>query len=382
MFAVMASFIDGLLGLFRRKQKQSGLFDRTFVAVGHPLRPTLDQRYLALRAAMASGNADEIGAILAPQFASVDVRGNETTAEQMINSVLNLQIDRSKGQVATTLVTVEAHHDIARVLQHYSMTTTPDAPKSMPRKLQTLSADTWREVNGEWRLSKTRTLEIEVLDANGRHRYVKRQGIAPLSRYPLFVTARMWEYVEPIVRAERYEEPIEAFLERNDLGEIDGGATQIGETPKIEFVDVTFWLRDSNDALIAVAAGLDRLGAPVGSELQFERGGAAVSRPFGSTECVALFFDGVSLPDEIYSQTSAEDLRERLETALGGRGEYRSYWHGNRESALFFNGKNAEQMSEAMMPVVTREPLCKNARLVIRYGPHPDGAKEIRIQTL
>jgi hypothetical protein len=378
----MTSFIDGLLSVFRRKPKEPHLFDRAFSPCDHPLRPTLEERYLDLRAAMASGEASEISAILAPGFASVDVRGKEIGADQMIAAVLNLDIDRSKRQVATTIVNVEAHYDMARVLQHYSMMSPPDAPKSMPRKLQTLSADTWRQVDGKWLLSKTRTLEVEVIDAAGRHKYVKGQGIAPLARYPRFVTARMWEYIEPIARGDRYEDPVEAFLERNVLGEIDGGGTQMGETPKIEFVDVTFWLRDSQDAIDAVVAELNRLGAPIGSELQFQDRGRAVTVPFGSTECVALFLDGVSLPSEVYKQTGADDLRQRLEIALKGAGEFRAYWHGNRESGLFFNGDNAQQMADAMMPVLTREPLCQNARLVVRYGRHPAGSTETRIPML
>lgn len=376
----MTSFIDGVLDLFRRKPKEMRLFDRAFLPADHPLRPTLDQRYLDLRAAMASGRATEIAAILASGFASVDVSGKETGAEQMIAAVLDLDIDRSKRQVATTLVNVEAHHDMARVLQHYSMTSPPDAPKNMPRKLRTLSADTWRQVDGKWLISKTKTLELEVVDAAGRHKYVKGQGIAPLARYPRLVTARMWEHIEPVARGDRYEDPLEAFLERNGLGEIDGGGTQMGgETAKIEFVDVTFWLRDSQDAIAAVVAELTRLGAPAGSELRVHDRGQAVTIPFGSTECVALFLDGVSLPSEVYKQMGADDLRQKLEIALKGAGEFRAYSHGNRESGLFFNGDNAQQMADAMMPVLMREPLCKNARLVVRYGRHPAGASETRI---
>jgi hypothetical protein len=378
----VAPLIDRILALFRPSQKEPRLFDRSFAPADHPLRPTLDQRYLDMRAAMASGNANNIAALLAPGFASVDIRGNETTAQQMIDSVLKLDIDRSKRQVATTLSSVETHHDIARVLQHYSMTSSPDAPKSMPRKLQTFSADTWRLIDGAWLLSKTRTLEVQVLDGFGRQRYAKGRGIVPLARYPLFVTARIWEYIEPIARGDRYEDPLESFLERNDLGEIDGGGTQIGEVPKIEFVDVTFWLRDSDEAISAVAQEFDRLGAPVGSQLQFERGGQEVTVPFGSTECVAVFLDGVSLPREVYKETGADDIRQRLEAVLEGLGEFRSYWHGNRESALFFNGQNAEQMVKAMMPVLTREPLCQNARLIVRYGRHPAGAQESRLPLL
>jgi len=334
---------------------------------------------------MASGQRQPIAAFLADHFVSVDVKGSESSAAAMMDSVLKLDIDRSQRDVTTTIVSLEESNGVARVVQHYAMMMNGNVAPGAPKKLQTLSADVWLQSGGEWRFAKTQTLEVEVLNGVGLHRYVtaKEPNQAP-KRFPLFVTARMWEYIEPIARGERYEDPLEAFLIRNGLGEPDGGGTQLGDTPKIEFVDVTFWLSNSDDALAEVAEELGRLGAPIGSELQFIRNGEAQIRTFGSTECVAVFLDGVTLPKEIYKTSDVNVLLRQLKDSLSKErlGTFRAHWHGPRETALFFNGDNAEKMKAAMMPVLTSEPLCLNARIVVRYGHHPAGALEERIPSI
>jgi len=363
-------------------EKKPRLFERSFAPSGHALRPTLDARYAEMRVAMASGRREPIAALLTPYFISINVRGNESSADEMIDSVLRLDIDREKRTATTTLVNIEENNGIARVLQHYAMTTTARVGPAMPKELQTLSTDTWVYSDGAWLLAKTQTLEVEAVSEAGAHRYTKAAtSTRPPSRFPLFVTARMWEYIEPIARGNRYEDPLDAFLIRNGLGELDGGGTQLGDRPKIEFVDVTFWLKDSDEALTQAGEELNLLGAPVGSELQYVRGNQELTRSFGSSECVGMFLDGVSLPSEVYKNEDVNQVVTHLNDVLrpGDLGEFRSHWRGPRETALFFNGPDAEAMRDAMLPVLTAEPLCQNAEVIIRFGRHPRAAETLKM---
>ncbi len=376
--------IAALAALLRRlgigAPKEPRLFERRFDPVDHPLRPILDERYAAMRAAIESGDRESMAALLAPHFTSVDVMGKESTGDQMIDSVLRLHIDYSKRIATTTLAAIEESSGVARVLQHYAMTATADAGPAIPSKLQTLSSDTWVDVAGNWLLAKTQTLEVESVSATGEHHYLKETAStdAP-KRFPLLVTARMWEYIEPIARGDRYEDPLDAFLIRGRLGELDGGGTQMAERPIIKFVDVTFWLEDSDSALGRVAEQLSKLGAPVGSEMQYSRGGTPHVTPFGSTECVAIFLDGVSLPAEVYRNEDVNAVNAHVNDALGPLGSFRSHWRGPRETALFYYGTNAEDMKDAMMPVLAAEPLCQNAEVIVRYGRHPTGPTSFRL---
>jgi hypothetical protein len=115
------STIGGLLRRlgFGTTPREARMFDRHFAPVDHPLWSTLDERYTAMRVAMASGQREAIASLLAPQFVSVDVRGNESTSDQIIDSVLRLNIDRSKLAAVTTLIDIEE----ARVSQQCYSTT-------------------------------------------------------------------------------------------------------------------------------------------------------------------------------------------------------------------------------------------------------------------
>jgi hypothetical protein len=62
----MSSFFGGMLrrlGVGSDRKEQPRLFERTFAAVDHPLRSTLDARYSAMREAMASGQREAIAAL-------------------------------------------------------------------------------------------------------------------------------------------------------------------------------------------------------------------------------------------------------------------------------------------------------------------------------
>ena len=69
-------------------------------------------------------------------------------------------------------------------------------------------------------------------------------------------------------RGERYEDPLDAFLKANGLGEVSGGGTQLLETGEIEYCEVELQLTSvAPEVLDAVAQQLQSAGAPKGSVL-------------------------------------------------------------------------------------------------------------------
>jgi uncharacterized protein (TIGR02246 family) len=170
----LLSWLRKIFGIGDRSGKKS-LFARKFEPSTHPLRPVFDEVYSQMRAAMASGDKKAIAALLTPDFVSVDVSGNEMKAEKMIESILALEIDRAKRVTATTITNVDARGDEAVLLQHYSMKSSPDAPRSMPRNLQTLSKDVWSNATGRWLMHRTETLEVEVVSGAGVHQFRSRE---------------------------------------------------------------------------------------------------------------------------------------------------------------------------------------------------------------
>lgn len=89
--------------------------------------------------------------------------------------------------------------------------------------------------------------------------------------YPFMVIARIPEDIQPIARAEKYEDPLTEILQREGWGEVTGGGTQMDAEFKIKFVDLEIWLTNLEEALEGTKAALRKLGAPAGTELRFDR---------------------------------------------------------------------------------------------------------------
>ena len=92
--------------------------------------------------------------------------------------------------------------------------------------------------------------------------------------YPHTVVATITDNVGPIDRGARYEDPLDALLQRAGLGAVCGGGSQMDASRKIVFVDIEVALADTERALELLRVTLKRLGAPAGSVLTFSRDGA------------------------------------------------------------------------------------------------------------
>jgi len=119
-------------------------------------KAVFQERYAAMKAAMASRSEGAIAALLAPGFVSEDARGKLSNAGEMIRQVVALPRDPDRKS-ATRVVSVEVVGDTATVEQTY------DA--SNPKKdfsLRAKSTDTWQRVRGQWLLKKSVTMELDV----------------------------------------------------------------------------------------------------------------------------------------------------------------------------------------------------------------------------
>jgi hypothetical protein len=93
----------------------------------------------------------------------------------------------------------------------------------------------------------------------------------------------------------------------------------------------------------------------------------AVLQEFGTTQCLAIFLDGLSLPAGLHSALDFSDVVTRLGSAAGDD-SYHGYWQGPQETGLFFFGRDADEMFTRTEPVLAVLPIGQNARVVIRHG--------------
>ena len=192
---------------------------------------------------------------------------------------------------------------------------------------------------------------------------------------PHLVLARLHEHIEPIDRGARYEDPLHDALASVGLGAVTGGGSQISEAGEIEFADVEIELEDFQGALDLVVATLDRAGAPVYSEILY---GEQVVRQFGRQECLAIYLDGVTLPDEVYAGLDFEATVASIE-ALAGPRSYRGFWQGPEETGIFYFGSSADDMFARVEPLLRRLPIGQNARVVVGRGKAGTHSRSLRL---
>ena len=193
--------------------------------------------------------------------------------------------------------------------------------------------------------------------------------------FPHFIIGRFYEHIEPIDRGERYEDPLQAVLESKGLGRVTGGGSLLNELGGIDYAEIEIELANLEDALNVAIEALETAGAPQGSELLE---GERVLREFGKQQCVAVYLDGITLPQEVYETLDFDAVIAELGAAAGDE-SFRGFWAGPEETALFFFGPDAEATFSNIEPVLKRLPVGQNARVVIRSGKESLNPREVRM---
>ena len=192
---------------------------------------------------------------------------------------------------------------------------------------------------------------------------------------PVLIVARLYEHVEPVDRGERYEDPLDDALRGAGLGTVTGGGSQLGELGEIEFADVEIEVANVDAALPVIIEHLERAGAPVGSELLTDGGPVKV---FGAQQSVAVYLDGVSLPDDVYANLDFGVTVDQL-TSAAGEGSFHGFWQGAEETGLFFFGLDAEAVWSRLEPVLSGMPIGQNARVVVRRARDAARHRTVRL---
>jgi hypothetical protein len=148
--------------------------------------------------------------------------------------------------------------------------------------------------------------------------------------FPHLVLARLYEHIEPIDRGARYEDPLQGALDLKKSGQVTGGGSQLNQEGSIEFADVEMELANLDAALDVVVEALEQAGAPQGSEL-IDGTDGRVLRTFGIHQCVAIYLDGVSLPDEVYADLDFEAVVTEIGAAAGPE-SYHGFSQGNEDT--------------------------------------------------
>jgi hypothetical protein len=93
----------------------------------------------------------------------------------------------------------------------------------------------------------------------------------------LFIYVRIPGDIQPLARADRFEDPLEAALQAAKLGHVSGGGSQLDDpypdgSPRVEFCGLDIDTTDLDAARSLLMQELPKLSSPSGTELQYRRG--------------------------------------------------------------------------------------------------------------
>jgi hypothetical protein len=184
-----------------------------------------------------------------------------------------------------------------------------------------------------------------------------------------FVKVKIWDPLQRASRVNRYEAPLASALLAHRVGEMAGSCAVMTSELEVEYVEIDMILADLDKSVEIVKLVLEEAGVPAGSEILVTRAGREEVLPIGGKECLAIYLDGIGLPDEAYEKCSCDGLAFLIAGALSSvGGEIRGSWVGRSETSIYMFGPNAETMFSTIEPILTAYPLCQNARVVIRRG--------------
>lgn len=98
---------------------------------------------------------------------------------------------------------------------------------------------------------------------------------------PLFVYIKIPADIQPLDRGNLFEDPLQAALEKEGLGTITGGGSQLADesSNKIDFCGIDVDLYDAAGGLQMLRRELVRLNAPTGTLLIYELNGHEWEEP-------------------------------------------------------------------------------------------------------
>jgi hypothetical protein len=195
-----------------------------------------------------------------------------------------------------------------------------------------------------------------------------------------FVTVRIWEPIREQGRATRYEIPLRSVLQSYKLGEVVGRSSVMSRELEVEYVEFDLDLADLEGSVELVKRVLEEAGAPAGAEIRIGGDDAQEVIPFGKKEGLAIYLDGIGLPDAVYDTCSADGLAGLIYGDLtSDGGEIRGSWVGPNETAIYLYTPNADEMFARLEPILLSYPLCGNARVVIRHGNPALNPRTVRL---
>lgn len=179
---------------------------------------------------------------------------------------------------------------------------------------------------------------------------------------PEFITVTLNDKIQPIDRGDYYEDPLDEYIQLNQIGEVTGGGTIQAENGEIEFVDIEIQLNAEIEPKKAAFKIIEFIkNAPKDSKLRIENTKEEIF--FGEKEGLAIYLDAQNLEPEVYENSDVNFVVSEVKRLIGDESEIVRFWEFPDKTALYFYGDSFTKMKEQINNLMSEYPLCKNAKI-------------------
>lgn len=182
---------------------------------------------------------------------------------------------------------------------------------------------------------------------------------------PEFIVVTLNDKIQPIDRGDYYEDPLDEYIQQNQIGEVTGGGTMQAENGEIEFVDIEIQLNEGiepKDVASKIIEFVNNISAPKNSKLRIENTKEEIL--FGEKEGLAIYLDVQNLEPEVYENSDVNFVVSEVKKLIGDKTEIVRFWEFPGKTALYFYGNSFVEMNEQIKNFISEYPLCKNAEII------------------
>lgn len=172
----------------------------------------------------------------------------------------------------------------------------------------------------------------------------------------LHVTLHLNMRLMPIDRGTLFEDPIDEVLQKYDIGEVTGGGTLSTKDRMPISCDIEFSIKKGKIAdFISFLKAANTVAK--GSYIEYD----GKKEDIGTLEGLNLILDGTSLNEDVYKENDINNVIAEIDNLIKGKGQYHSYYMGEKNTNLYFYGDSFNEMKEIIANYTKKSPLCENS---------------------
>lgn len=182
------------------------------------------------------------------------------------------------------------------------------------------------------------------------------------------ITIQLNHKIDPMLRGDIYEDPLQDYFDEVGWGEVSGGGTLLSDEFGIDYCDVEIDVPQLTTTLPLIIHFIEAQGAPKGSKLIIYPEDSSLDNyeiPLGKNEGIALCLKTANLPEYNKEHNPIQEWVNQAQELLGEKAIMDNSHFTDEELKLYFYGNSNQVIQNQLAPLVASTSWCQGHRWVI-----------------